>query len=125
MVDEIRSGRTGEGAATGNPNGGDTSSLPDADHIVNRVNHFQWRVIQDALSSATATFWRKRAEQLEAARPTPGDYFGRAISGEVAIRDQRLARQAQNCRDHATIVEFQDFREILAAVLDESKEVAR
>jgi hypothetical protein len=44
--------------------------------LVAHVEHFQHRVIQDALAEATAAYWRRRADQFDAAQPRPGDYLG-------------------------------------------------
>lgn len=63
------------------------------------------RVIEDALTSVTPDFWRRRAEVFEWARPRPGDFIGRAAEAELAARDARLAGMAEACRRHAELVE--------------------
>ena len=52
------------------------------DHL-SRIQH---RVLQDALTQATAVYWRHRAAQLEAARPRPGDYHGQATTAQIRGR---------------------------------------
>lgn len=44
------------------------------------VENFRRRVLQDALTQATASHWRRRADQLEAARPVLGEYYGGAVA---------------------------------------------
>lgn len=72
--------------------------MSDLAPIVDFVDHFQRRVLVDALNEATAVYWRKRAETFEAARPRPGEFRGRATPDETRQRDQRLAQLAANCR---------------------------
>ena len=69
--------------------------------MAEHVEAFARRVIEDALAEATAHYWIRRAEQLEAAVSRPGDYMGRTSAQEVAERDQRLKESAQSCRRHA------------------------
>lgn len=63
------------------------------------------RAIEDALSEATPGYWRRRAAALEAARPRPGDFPGRASEAELAERDRRLADAASACRRAAVLAE--------------------
>ena len=63
------------------------------------------RAAEEALSDALASTWRRRAELLEWARPRPGEYAGGATAAELAERDRRLARQAEACRNKATLLE--------------------
>lgn len=88
------------------------------------IDNFSRRIILDAVNEALATTWLYRAEQLEQARPLVDDYHGRASSHEVLARDQRLATQAEACRNHASICAFNDAAELLGLVLSETKEVA-
>lgn len=69
------------------------------------IEHFKARVLQDALCSATAGFWRKRAADFEAARPKPGEYHGRATGAELDAREARCAAIALACRHHAELLE--------------------
>lgn len=66
--------------------------------LVEHVDRFAERVVQDALNEATAIHWRRRADQLEAARSRPGDYIGLATVEEIAVRDARLSERARACR---------------------------
>lgn len=70
---------------------------------VDHIDHFQRRVMQDALLDGTAVYWRRRADTFEWARPRPGDYLGRATADEVAARDARLAEAAEACRKRGAV----------------------
>lgn len=71
----------------------------DADYVA----HFQMRVLQDALTEATAACWEKRAQQFEDAAPRPGDFTGRATPLEIAARLRRCLATAAACRAHASL----------------------
>jgi len=45
--------------------------------------------------------WMRRAEDLENARPRPGDYRGHATREDLAERYARLTEQAAACKLHA------------------------
>lgn len=77
--------------------------MSDLAPIVDFVEHFQRRVLVDALNEATAVYWRGRAKVFEDARPRPGEFFGRATRDEICQRDQRLAQLAANCRLRAEL----------------------
>ena len=64
------------------------------------------RAVQEALSSALACTWSRRAAMFEWARPKPGDWNGNATPAELAARDRRLAAQAQACRNKAALLEL-------------------
>lgn len=69
-----------------------------------QIDHFRRRVIQDAMTSATATYWLRRAEQLETCLPQPGDYPGTATPAETAERVAALRQAIENCRNHARLI---------------------
>lgn len=94
-----------------------------ATQLARHLAHFQWRVLQDALTEATASYWEHRAQTLdEAARPRRGDYQGaifqpdhpayadasnrdRALAkADIAARRQQLTRDAAMCRFHAQLI---------------------
>lgn len=68
------------------------------------IKYAQHRFLQDALTMATAAYWRKRAEDFEAARPRPGDYNGNATPEQLKARDERMAGIARACRNHAALL---------------------
>lgn len=84
------------------------------------VDHFRRRVLQDAYAEASAAYWRRRAQQFEAARPRVGDFPGQATAADLADQDARLAASAAACRHRAslgdiTIAEFNDALEDLVS----------
>lgn len=87
------------------------------------VAHFVMRMLQDALDSATAEFWVKRATDFESARPKPGEFHGRATPAELNERDRRCREQAQACRDHAQVLASMEFNDISPDVVDVLLEV--
>lgn len=64
---------------------------------------FHQRVLQDALSEATASFWERRARQLEEAAPRPGDWPGRATPEQLSAARERCLSAAAACRHRATL----------------------
>ena len=60
--------------------------------------------VADALLQAEPGYWRRRADEFEAARPRPGDYTGRLSPERIQAIDERLAAKAQACRNHATLL---------------------
>lgn len=68
------------------------------------LDDFARRVLQDAMTEATAAYWLRRAAELEAARPRPGDFNGNATEAELAARDRRLANDAEGCRQRARLL---------------------
>jgi hypothetical protein len=71
--------------------------------LVEHVDHFQRRVMEDAINEASAIYWSKRAETFEAARPRPGDFTGRASHVDLAARDRELSEVATACRNRAQL----------------------
>ena len=89
------------------------------------VEHFRSRVLQDALTEASAVYWRRRAEHLEAARHRPGiDFPGRASTEELRARWVALTEAASACRARADVALIDDATADVAAVLAELGEVA-
>ena len=68
------------------------------------LDHFIWRVVQDALEQANWMWWARRARELEKARHRPGDFTGAASPAEIAERDAALRLAAENCRRHARLL---------------------
>lgn len=70
-----------------------------------QLAHFTHRVLQDAMVEATSDYWERRAKQLEAARPRPGDFTGQATPQDLVAAHDRLTEAAQACRTKATLLE--------------------
>lgn len=80
--------------------------MSPAGGMVEYVEHFRARVLQDALTEATAAYWLRRARQFEAARPRPGDYHGAATVDELRDGWRRLTGVAQACRNRAAVCQL-------------------
>lgn len=103
---------------------GTASKLSDDDktsveQAVDHLAHFQRRVIVDALLDAWGATWERRARALEAARPRPGDFQGRATREELREQWQRLTAAAQACRARAQVSPLDLVAPEVDAVLDE------
>ena len=72
-------------------------------NTITHLDHFQHRVVQDALKDAHPGYWLHRARIFEAARPRPGDYTGRATREDIAAIDQRCRESADACRARAAV----------------------
>ncbi len=77
--------------------------MSDLEPTVLHIDHFQRRVLQDALTDATGTYWARRAETFEWARPRAGDYHGRATRDDLRARDDRMREAAEACRARAAL----------------------
>jgi hypothetical protein len=71
--------------------------------LSSHVDHFRARVLQDALTQATADYWLARAQVWESSRPKAGDYHGTATAEQLEEADARCAQIAENCRAHAAL----------------------
>lgn len=68
-----------------------------------RLAHFTARVLADAMSEGTAIYWERRARELEAAAPRPGDFKGQATSAELDAAGRRCREAAAACRARASL----------------------
>jgi hypothetical protein len=66
--------------------------------------HLAARVLQDALTEATAAYWLQRAEQFEASAPQPGDHHGNASPEQLTDSWVRCMTTAAACRRHAELI---------------------
>jgi hypothetical protein len=93
------------------------SRLPPRTCVVRLVEHiaqFQWRVLQDALTEATAAYWERRADTFDwvAGDPTEPDPHG--------IKNHARAT-ARSCRHYAELLRESgldaETRDLITAVL--------
>lgn len=78
--------------------------------LVEDLDHFLHRVIQDALSEQTRSYWVRRAEAFEwAATERPGDYLGQATETERDARIRRMVDAAAACRNRAALCDVEDW----------------
>ena len=82
---------------------GDSLSLSHATDDVppDALGRVARAVIVQAMLDTDPKFWERRAQQLEAARPVPGDYTGAATRGELSAQWRRLTEAAAACRARA------------------------
>jgi hypothetical protein len=85
------------------------------------LDHFRARVLQDALTEATAGYWQRRADMLERCLSQPGDFIGAATTEQIAQRDARILADVARCRAHAQLIAdggdiSDDARNVLAEV---------
>lgn len=76
---------------------------PSVAPVLDLIGQHMRRVIQDALSEASADYWERRAARFEAARRREGDFAGQATPEQLAERDQRCAATAAACRARAHV----------------------
>lgn len=70
------------------------------------VDAFERRVLLDAWLDATASYWGRRARELEAAMPRPGDFTGAATIDDVIGQALRLRAAADACRNRAALIDI-------------------
>lgn len=95
--------RPGPGAASSVTVAGDRPSLRA---VTTELTHLQRQVIVEAFNSAWPIYWERRARQLEAARPMPGDHHGDAIRDELSARWRSLTEAAAACRARGRMPEL-------------------
>jgi hypothetical protein len=86
------------------------------------LDHFRARILQDALTEATAQYWIHRAHQFQQAAPRKGDYHGHADRDELLDRWKRCKATELACLRHAELILESMPEEIsdeVAAVLEE------
>lgn len=90
----------------------DTQDATEVAPVIAHIDHFQRRVLQDALASAEGTYWRRRAETFDWARPRPADYRGRATSDDLRALDTRCRIRAEACRQRAAVALANEWEEV-------------
>jgi hypothetical protein len=68
------------------------------------LDHFRARILQDALTEATAQYWIHRAHQFRQAAPRPDDFHGNAASDELTAAWHRCEATARACLQHAELL---------------------
>jgi hypothetical protein len=72
--------------------------------VVEGLTQLQRRMVAEAVLSAEAATWERRAATLEAARPRPGEFLGGATSEDLSRRWRELTEMAVACRSHAALL---------------------
>jgi hypothetical protein len=88
------------------------------------IDHFRARILQDALTEATASYWERRAKQFEDAAPRKGDRHFNATNDELLDAYERCMATALACRRHAQLLRDSMPEDISADVWDVLEEVA-
>jgi len=70
------------------------------------LDHFRGRVLQDALTEATAAYWQRRGDVFDAARPRAGDYPGGATEADLDAARRRCGTAALACRQRAAVTQL-------------------
>jgi hypothetical protein len=88
------------------------------------LDQFRARVLQDALTEATAQYWLHRAYQFQQAAPRRGDFHGNATVEELRHRWRECMDTAQACLRHAELLRSEAPVEVSDEVWDALEEVA-
>lgn len=85
------------------------------------VDQFTRRLLIDCLNDATRTYWLRRAEIFEAARPRPDEFHGASSRDTLRQQWYRLTATAAACRARAKLCGDVDHAEVeVAEVLREA-----
>jgi hypothetical protein len=68
------------------------------------LDHFRARILQDALTEATAQYWIHRAYQFQQAAPRLGEFHGNKTRDELNEAWTRCHTTAQACLQHADLI---------------------
>lgn len=69
------------------------------------VDRFPYRAVRDAYLDATASYWRRRAQRFEDARPRRDDFTGNATIQQLRDQWNRLTELADACRARAEMLD--------------------
>jgi hypothetical protein len=102
-----------------------TVAIPgQTSHLTLDLDHFRARILQDALTEATADYWEQRARDFEAAAPKLGEYHGGATRDELNEAWTRCHATSQACLQHADLLRGEYPEPISDEVASVLKEVA-
>jgi hypothetical protein len=88
------------------------------------LDHFRARILQDALTGATAQYWMHRAHQFQQAAPKLGEFHGSATRDELNQRWLDCMATSQACLNHADLIRQESPEPISEEVWDVLGEVA-
>jgi hypothetical protein len=88
------------------------------------LDHFRARILQDALTEATAQYWVHRAHQFQQAAPRLGKFHGDATREELNEAWTRCHTTAQACLQRADLLRGDYPEPISDQVLTVLEEVA-
>jgi hypothetical protein len=101
---------------------GTASKLSDDDviSIGQTLDHFLFRLLQDCVREASRSYWLKRAQDFDKAKPTPADFHGQATRETLREQWYRLDEVAQACRNKASLCPFDDVADEVDQALREA-----
>jgi hypothetical protein len=73
------------------------------EQTADNLTQLQRRLVLEAVETAEAWWWLRRAEEYEAARPRPEEFHGRASRADLSRRWCDLTELAQACRARAAM----------------------
>jgi hypothetical protein len=88
------------------------------------LDHFRARILQDALTEATAQYWVHRAYQFQQAAPRLGEFHGNATRDELNQRWLDCMATSQACLNHAELIRQESPEPISDEVTSVLEEVA-
>jgi len=106
--------RPGANRTASNVNNGDVFSIGQS------LENFARRLLTDCLNEATRTYWLKRAQDFENAKPRPGEYQGTSTREELRARWLWLDEIARACRARAEISPLDEIAPEVESVLSEA-----
>jgi hypothetical protein len=68
------------------------------------IDHFRARILQDAISEATAQYWIHRAHQFQQAAPRLGEFHGNSTREGLNEAWTRCHTTAAACLSHADLI---------------------
>ena len=107
--------RPGEGAASNVIN----TDTPILRQTIDNLSFFQHRVVQDALTEAMRTYWIRRAEAFEKARPMPTEFHGAATKEQLQAKWHELTGIAAVCRLRAYVSPMAGISPEVEAIFEE------
>lgn len=113
MLPDNDRGRPGERAAS-SVNSGDVTRIPL------RVDRFVHDLLLEVLLSSERTWWLRRAEDFEQAKPMRGQFSGQATPAQLSAQWQRFDEMARACRARAELCSRSAAERDVAAVLSEA-----
>ena len=90
-------------------------SLPS---IAPGIDRFVRDMLAEVLLAADSQWWQRRAGDLEAAKPRPDEYHGRATREELSEAWRRCHAAAEACRLRARMAHYDSAREDVADALE-------
>lgn len=79
--------------------------VPEVPGQIVDLEHFQARILQDALDQATIHYWLRRHAALSAALPRPGDFIGSATAEDLKAREEATRKTLGEIECHIQLLQ--------------------